>query len=305
MTTSMEKQFKKMHHAMYILSVTIYLIIYLLVPSPVHAGESKKIHSGLFGLWAWGDWNEALQLVKDNGFDIAVGVSSKKYLDRAQELRLKCLVDMGVTREIVNDETRWKTYLGGIWLKVLEFKYHPAVFAWYIADEPDLQQIPVEKIKIIRDLIRSIDNSKPIFTVLNAPDKWDAYLQYFDIISIDPYIKRNPDGTHTDPQNLRIWLQKLRSSLKKKNLKKEVWAVLGAFEAKPKDPFTRMIFETPTPGEFQELFKIALEEKVEGILVYTLAFRDFVQYEDWNLPKNAPQLWDVVRKAPHVVDSIK
>lgn len=280
------------------------LLLFSLI-SDCFGSDQKKIYTGIFGLWAWGDWNEALQLVKDNGFDIAVGVSSKKYLDRAQELGLKCLVDMALTKEIVNDETRWKTFLGGVRLKVSELKDHPAVFAWYVVDEPDSQQIPVEKIKMIRDLIRSIDNNKPIFTVLSASDKWDAYLPYFDIIAIEPYIKRNPDGTHTDPQNMRIWLQTLRSSLKKKDLKKDVWVVLGALEAKPKDPTTRMIFERPTPGEFQELLKIALDEKVKGVLVYTLASKGNLKYNDWNLPKNAPELWDVVKKMPYVVDSIK
>ena len=282
----------------------VYIILAsLMMPNNVYAGTT--MYTGLFGLWSWDNWNEALQIVKDNGFNIAVEVPVKQHLERAQQLGLQCLVGMGITKEIVNDENRMKKYLDSVRQKVTEFKGHPAVYAWYIADEPDLQEIPVEAIKIVHDLIRSIDRGKPLFAVLTVPEKWSAYLPYFDIISIDPYLKKKMDGTHEAPQKIKQWLQKLRDDLKKQDMKKPVWVTLGAFELKPKDTSARFLFERPTPGEFRDAVDMALGEKVEGILVYTLGFPGGATNAGWNLPRDAPELWNEVKKLPQMVKDAK
>lgn len=269
-------------------------------------GKSKdfnKIYTGIFGLWAWGDWGTALKIVKDNGFDIAVGANSKTILDQAHALRLKCIVDFGLTKEIAEDKKKWQNFLNDLSTKVTELKDHPAVFAWYFVDEPDWQNIPAKKIEQIVNLIKSIDKTKPIFTVLTKPDRWSLYLPYFDIISIDPYLQNKSDGNHEKPEKVREWIKKLRNDLYKLDIKKPLWVVLGAFEAKFKTPhqLKTPIFKKPTPEEFNEMVKIAISEKVDGILVYTLSFRDIPQYKDWRLPEDDKALWEAVRNIPHVV----
>lgn len=259
----------------------------------------------MFGLWAWGDWGDALKIVKDNGFDIAVGANSKTVLDKAHALGLKCIVDFGLTKETAEDKKKWQNYLNDLSTKVTELKDHPAVFAWYFVDEPDWQNIPIKKIEQIVNLIKSIDKTKPIFTVLTIPDRWNAYLPYFDIISIDPYLQNKSDGNYEKPEKVREWIKKLRYDLNKLDIKKPLWVVLGAFEMKFKTAFQHKtpLFKKPTPEEFNEMVKIAISEKVEGILVYTLSFRDIPQYKDWRLPEDDTALWEAVRNIPHVVNN--
>lgn len=286
----------------------IVSFLLLIFAQQVYSAEigKNKIYTGIFGLWAWGDWDDALKIVKNNGFDIAIGVSNKKVLDRAHELGLKCIVDYGLKKEEAQDETKWQKYLEGLRTKVTELKDHPAVFAWYIVDEPDWQKIPVEKIKIATDLVRSIDKTKPLFTVLTIKDRWHEYLPYFDIISIDPYLKVKRDGTSETPEKVREWIIKMRSDMKTANLKKPLWVVLGAFEEKPRIPLLhKSPFKKPTPDEFNEMVNIALSEKVDGVFAWTLSFRDFPRYKDWRLPEDDPALWEAVRNIPNAVRSHK
>ena len=286
----------------------LYFLSLFFLPQISFAKEvhNKKIYTGIFGLWAWGDWDDALKIVKENGFDIAVGVSDKKVLDHAYALGLKCITDYGLKKEMLETDAGWKKYLEGLKAKVTELKDHPAVFAWYIVDEPDLHKIPIEKIKIMTDLVRSIDKTRPLFTVLTVPDKWHEYLPYFDIISIDPYLKKNPDGTTETPEKVREWIVKMRVDLDKPKLKRPLWVVLGAFEEKPRIPLLRRSpFKKPTPDDFNEMVNIALSEKVDGIFVWTLSFKDFPRYKDWRLPEDNPALWKAVRNTPNVVRSHK
>lgn len=282
--------------------ITVFLFLTLLVQPGFPEDNNQKTYTGIFGLWAWGNWDNALQIVKDNHFDIAVGVSGKTVLDKANALGIRCIVDYDVQKEMVTDDVKWQAYLKGLKAKILELRDHPAVFAWHIADEPDWNKIPVEKIKIITDLIRSLDKTRPIITVLTMPDQWNQYLPYFDIIAIDPYLKKRHDGSFEKPQKVREWILKMRSDLNKTNLRKPLWVVLGAFEERSKDPLLyKTPFKKPTPEEFNEMVKIALDEKVNGILIWTLSFKDFPRLKDWRLPEDDPLLWETVRSVPNVV----
>lgn len=284
----------------------ISLFILLILPKLAKADDSKKIYTGMFGLWAWSDWDSALKIVKENSFDIAVGVSRKDVLDKAHALGLKCIVDFGLRKEMLRNEAKWQGYLKGLKEKIIELKDHPAVFAWYVVDEPDYQQIPLEKIKIIRDLVKSIDKTKPIFTVLTIPEKWDQYLPYFDMISIDPYLKKKPDGTSETPEKVRVWIRKMRIDLEDLGMNKPIYVVLGAFKLKSRIPFFfSSPFKKPTPEEFNEMIKIAISERVDGILVWTLSFRKVPKYRNWSLPKDDPKLWESVRSITNVVRDTK
>ena len=231
-----------------------------------------------------------------------MGVSEEENLNKAYELGLKCIVDHEFKREALSSKEKWTAYLNGLRSKVERFKNHPAVFAWYVVDEPDWQEIPIEKIKAITDLVRSIDKTKPLFTVLTLPDKWRAYLPYFDIVSIDPYLKRNRDGTVETPEKVREWIRRLKADLKKSKLERSLWVVLGAFEERPRIPFLhRSVFKKPTPEELNQMVRIGMAKKVDGILIWTLAFKNIPKYKDWRLPEDDPALWNSVRRVPSVV----
>jgi hypothetical protein len=260
--------------------------------------QANQIKSGIFGLWAWGNWSDAFNLVSSNQFDIAVGVSTSAQLDIAQSVGMKCLVTFGLTSQIANDPAQWQTFLANLKTTVANQKGHPAVFAWYPVDEPDGQGIPTDKIKTLREVIRSIDTSKPIFTVLGSRQQWIRYLPFFDIISIDPYLTNTVPGTTDQPTIVRDYLRQMKSDMKKAKVHKPLWLVVGAFAATPTAPGSVATYLTPTPAQFNQMVNIGVQEGVDGILVYTLAFSGNPAYLDWNLPLNNPALWDTVRGMP-------
>jgi hypothetical protein len=46
------------------------------------------------------------------------------------------------------------------------------------------------------------------------------------------------------------------------------------------------------------MVNIALDENVNGILVYTMTAINSHDYQDWILPVSDPKLWDAVRNLP-------
>ena len=66
------------------------------------------------------------------------------------------------------------------------FKDHPALFAWYIADEPDGQGIDASELEHKYALIKARDPHHPISMVFCAGGAAD-YLAALDLVMVDPY----------------------------------------------------------------------------------------------------------------------
>jgi hypothetical protein len=50
---------------------------------------------------------------------------------------------------------------------------------------------------------------------------------------------------------------------------------------------------------------IALEEKADAVLVYTLSFKNVEGYKDWKLPQDDVLLWEAVKKIPGKVKAVQ
>jgi len=280
-----------------IIHIAVVALIFFFAPPASHA--APKIHTGMYGLSAWGNIDEALDIVKKAGIELVVLGAHKPHLDKAAERGLKAVVSFALTDEKVRDEEKWQGFLKDLREKITEFKGHPAVFAWYIVDEPDGRRIPIEKMEAMRSAVKSVDKKTPMLTILNSPGRWGKYLPYFDIICVDPYLRKKLLGGFETTDVVRVWLRKVKEELKAQNMVKPVWAVLGAFEVVQKDPPKASPYKKPTPEEFKEMVKMALDEGVEGIMVYTFAGRGAPKYLDWKLVKDDPLLWQ------SVVDSLR
>lgn len=256
------------------------------------ASASETKYFGLYGAWALENMDDALAITKNNGFNLVVSGPNKAYLDKMQSVGVKALIAFDVKSTDYQNPSTWQQLLNRIRNNINSIKHHPAVFAWYLIDEPDIQNFSVEKVRELTDMVRSVDSSKPLYTVMVKPDKWEKYLPYFDIIAEDKYI----DKSSNTPEVVRESLRQLKSDLRKNQLNKRVWAVLGALDLIHKSKLST--YHKPTPKEFEEMIRIACEEQVEGIMVYTLAFKNNTVYKDWNLIKDDPLLWKAVKKVP-------
>ena len=80
-------------------------------------------------------------------------------------------------------------------LQVEQFRNHPAILSWYIADEPDGAGssegqpigIPVADVRAAYELVRSLDPYHPVSLVLNCKYSAPLYADATDILMVDPY----------------------------------------------------------------------------------------------------------------------
>ncbi|MGQ9455434.1 MAG: hypothetical protein ACUVRI_10940 [Armatimonadota bacterium] len=71
--------------------------------------------------------------------------------------------------------------------EVEAIKDHPALLAWYIADEPELNQIPPERLIRAYQIIKEIDPVHPVAVCIALVNKAEPYLQAFDVLMVDIY----------------------------------------------------------------------------------------------------------------------
>ncbi|NMC40663.1 MAG: hypothetical protein GYA43_05750 [Bacteroidales bacterium] len=117
----------------------------------------------------------------------------KAYMDRCAQIGMKVnynLVSMagggGVNQgnNDLNGEEKRKLLIN----EVCTFMNHPALLAWYIADEPDGNNIQPEKLEEIYRLIKDIDPWHPVSIVFMTPfTRAKDYAGAMDIVMADPY----------------------------------------------------------------------------------------------------------------------
>lgn len=117
----------------------------------------------------------------------------KAYMDRCAQLGMKVHYNLlsvsgggGVASTIEGISPAEKKVL--LLNEIKSFRDHPALLAWYIADEPNGYKIPPDTIKAIYDLVKENDPWHPVSVVFMTPFL-DArkYGDALDIVMADPY----------------------------------------------------------------------------------------------------------------------
>lgn len=274
-------------------AVFFIVLLFIICTSTKQATAANKVYTGMFGVYAWESRDDALKLIKSNGFDIAI--ANTEDIPTLNKIGLKGIIAFSLTKDIYNDKIKWNKFINNLKKQVEMHKDNPSVFAWYLVDEPELQEIPLDAIATMRNIVLAIDKTHPLFTVMNDPTKWKKYLPYFDIVAEDKYLDRPSDTL----ESVRDRILKLKTDIKNMNLKISVWSVIGALDLRRKDMRTKS--RRPTPTEFIKMVDISLQEDVGGILIYTLSFKSSQLFYEWNLPKDDPLLWDTVKTTPKLV----
>ena len=90
------------------------------------------------GIYAVNSTND-YAMVRASGFNLITGPAEQSLLDAADAAGLKVLASPGTSAGPgFNLEAAART--------VKAFDAHPALWAWYLVDEPDLQEIPPETV---------------------------------------------------------------------------------------------------------------------------------------------------------------
>lgn len=114
-----------------------------------------------------------LRQIRAAGFNTAhVGLNNgdTQVLDSAQAFGLKIIVEGADQAQV----TRLKTY--------------PALLAWTIQDEPDLNNVPPESLLTIQRGFKAWDTSHPTISCIADSTSYKAYAKIPDILAIDPYL---------------------------------------------------------------------------------------------------------------------
>jgi hypothetical protein len=268
----------------------------LVVALGMRPAVARGLEAGIYGLATTGDFESAAKKAHEAGFDMAVVNAKRAALDVLHANGLKAIVALWLRREAVKDEESWKQEVERVRESILQVRDHPAVFAWYLTDEPDGAGIPVEKVKELCDVVRSVAPNTPLFAVFDDPRRWAPYLELFDIVAVDPYLRRNASGQYAAVTVVSDWLDQLHNDLKRLWLERRVWVVLGAFDLRPKSGAPRR-YRKPTPDEFRGMYGLARRSNVEGVLVYTYGFGSTELNHGWNLPIEDPPLWSAIGDA--------
>jgi hypothetical protein len=151
----------------------------------------------------------------------------KACMDRCASLGIKVNYDVcsvagggGVENSRLQGLTR-EEKLDRLKKEVILFRDHPALLTWYIADEPDGQNIPPDSLKEAYRLIKELDPYHPVTIVFMSSRKAADYRDVMDIAMTDAYPV--PQGKITD---VTLFTDILKKAFW---LEKPVWVVPQAF----------------------------------------------------------------------------
>lgn len=118
--------------------------------------------------------------VKDFGFNLVQSYQffsmseedKQEYLNVAWENGLMVFAGLDGARDLTEEK------VAKIHATVEKFKTHPALYAWYLADEPSVKNVKVEDFQALYDWIKRVDPNHPVITsnweIGNFKDACDA-----------------------------------------------------------------------------------------------------------------------------------
>lgn len=185
--------------------------------------------------------------------------TARKYLDTAQANGLKVL--MGFDRMMVV-----KGNLDGLRRRARALSGHPALWGWYLIDEPNLYGATPEAISDAYATVREAAPALPVTACLCTPQTFADYAPGLDVIITDVY----PVSTHS----LFALAPHLERALKVTGGRKPIWAAIqvhnndlhqvrwGGLEGILTEP------RRPTPDEVRCMTYLAVAHGASGIFFY-------------------------------------
>jgi hypothetical protein len=198
--------------------------------------------------------------IKEAGFNTVHTYETRRnylreYIDNAARSGLKVLIYPG------GDLANAKFSMEEMVNTIMEFEKAPAILAWYLSDEPELQGANPEQIAKLIKSVRKMDPSRPGAMVVAQIDKYGDYSDATDIFMVDPYpVPRKP---------LIDVAKAVDLARKTVGDKKPVWAVLQAFGYQNEKNKGWGWQREPTYLEMRAMTYLAIVQGAKGIFYYT------------------------------------
>ena len=187
----------------------------------------------------------ALHEVAAAGFNLVVnGGKDGRYLARAESAGLKVI-------PYINHEKMARD--------VRRVQDRPAVLAWYLQDEPDLNKMPPERYEELAHELRRHDSTRPIYLTVWSPRRYADFMEWSDVFAPNPYPILNQDPLHNNLMIVAMAVEYARATAGDR----PVWAIVQAFWAEPLWP------RNPTPAELRAMVFLALNHGADGIIYFS------------------------------------
>ena len=131
---------------------------------------------GIYGV----DRTNDFATVKAAGFNVITGPPAKEFFDAAQANGLKVLASPDTTAGPEFDPALARKAIRSV-------GGHPALWAWYLVDEPDLNLISPAQVRRSQAFVKSLCPGKPTALVLYKGDSARDFANIADVTMIDRY----------------------------------------------------------------------------------------------------------------------
>lgn len=232
------------------------------------------------GLYGVGNTND-FAAVRQAGFTIVVGPARRAYLDAAQAAGLKVLASPGTWAGPRFDAPLARR-------TVRELDAHPALWAWYLCDEPDLQLISPAEVRQAEQFLKSLPTRKPTALVLYKGASALDYGNITDILMVDRYpIPWLP---------LANFGQNVRQARLALGPRKPLVAVIQAFDWSYYRHLLRVEepLRPPSLAELRCMTYLALALRADGLFYYTF------DAGGWKI-RDHPETWAALQAAAREV----
>jgi Glycosyl hydrolases family 2, TIM barrel domain len=180
----------------------------------------------------------------------------KTFLDNAQAVGIKVLVEIYrpivESADIVNIKKFIRTY-----------KNHPAVYGWYLYDEPEVKKPNPISPTLLKNIYRAIkqeDKSKPVAIVFNDVNKVEPYVDALDIMMWDTYPCHDGKPELEWAGYYRSVLNQIITTASIHN--KKFWNVIQSYGGHGG------IARLPTKAEFYYMFYCSIYSSVDGLFFW-------------------------------------
>ena len=254
------------------LAVSMAVILFTLLSTGCRHPKTAFYPVGIYSVGKTQD----LAVVREAGFNAVTGPADRRFLDSARALDLKVLA---------SPDTSAGTNFNAAAARraITRFDAHPALWSWYVVDEPDFQRISPEAVVAANHSIKHAGARKPTSLVLWQGASALHYANITDITMIDRYpVPWLP---------LANFSQHLRDTRLALGKDKPMIAVIQAFDwnAYPELVPGEKGLRPPTREELRCMTYCALAQRANGLFYYAF------DSGTWRIREH-PETWQAVQE---------
>ena len=227
------------------------------------------------GLYSVGSETNLFEIA-DAGFSLVVGPARRGFLDAAKANGIGVMASPGSTAGAHFNAAKVRS-------TVAKLDGHPALWSWYLIDEPDMHSVSPEKVKAAHRFVKRLGATKPTSLVLYQGDSAKWYGDIADITMVDRYpVPWLP---------LANFSQHIHKTRLATNAERPLIAVIQSFDWTAHQSMLpgEENLRPPTERELRSMTYSSLARGANGIFYYS--------YADMRLKERKyPELWESLKR---------